>query len=365
MTFHGSGHSAGQPSQSAPGVATITSSRLAAVLRTLGLLCAGAAAALWAIGLTVLQPLTEPAGSAENNTYWVREIRFMAIAAVACGLILVFRGELTRSVVTVIGSLGWIGVDLWLDRLDVAGRTVTIRTAVVAVVAVFAAGFAGRWRRSEPNRSVLTLAAAVAASLSTAAAATTSPTDTEPSLNPSALVLGSVLAALAIGCALGAVEPLSRGRTLLATVLAFAAVDAVVATRMLWGSGDQPYSALLAASAFLFIAVTVLTRAALPTTIPRWAVTLAIGAGLVVVYWIASLTLGLLGIVAQSGTPFTVLAGSPPVNSADEDVLSMLPAAGAGLAVGGLLIAFSVAQTSPKHVFTPILGQRLTVTPTP
>jgi hypothetical protein len=139
---------------------------------------------------------------------------------------------------------------------------------------------------------------------------------------------------------------------------------------MLWASGDQPHSPLLAASgtvqtAFLFIAVTVLTRAALPTTIPRWAVTLAIGAGLIVVYWTASLTLGLLDIVVHSGTPFTVLAGSPPVNSADEDVLNMLPAAVAGLAVGGLLIAFSVAKTPPKPVFTPIPGQRLTVTRTP
>src|SRR5204862_5651935 len=81
----------------------------AAVVRAAGLVCAGAAAALWAIGLTVLQPLTEPAVSASNNAYWVREVRFMAIAAAACGLVLVFRGELIRSVLIGVGSLGWVG----------------------------------------------------------------------------------------------------------------------------------------------------------------------------------------------------------------------------------------------------------------
>src|SRR5689334_1253223 len=286
---------------------------LPTLVRAAGLLCAAAAAALWAIALTVWQPLTEPVGSAENNSYWVREVRFMAIVAVVCGLVLVFRGALIRSVLTAVGSLGWVGVDLWLDRLDVAGRGVTIRTVVIAVGVVLAAGLAGLWRSRQPNRYVLTLAAAVAAALSPVAAATTSPADTEPGLNPSALVLGGLLAVLAVGCALATVEPIARGRATLALLAAFAAVDATIVTRVGWPAGYDSHAvvSLLVHGAVLLIAVTVLTRAALPATALRWAATLAAGAGLYIAYSIASLTLFFLSFFARTGAPFTALAGSP------------------------------------------------------
>ncbi|MEU7399577.1 hypothetical protein, partial [Streptomyces albogriseolus] len=67
--------------------------------RPVGLLLSAAAVVLWAYGVTVLQPLTEPIGPWSerlpgNNAYWARDLRFMAIMAVALGLVLAGRGHL-------------------------------------------------------------------------------------------------------------------------------------------------------------------------------------------------------------------------------------------------------------------------------
>ncbi|MDT5031461.1 MAG: hypothetical protein QOC94_1632, partial [Actinoplanes sp.] len=69
------------------------------VRRIGGLGVAWAAAALWAYGMTVLQPLNEAGspyfdGSLGNNTYWAREVRWAAILAGVAALIVVTRRPL-------------------------------------------------------------------------------------------------------------------------------------------------------------------------------------------------------------------------------------------------------------------------------
>jgi len=49
----------------------------------------------------------------------------MAIFAVLGALILVVRGDRTRSGLAALAVAGWLGLDLWLDRIDVVGPTAT------------------------------------------------------------------------------------------------------------------------------------------------------------------------------------------------------------------------------------------------
>ena len=92
----------------------------------IGLGCAWVAAMIWAYDLTMLQPLTEPdkpwhGATASNNTYWARDVRWMALVGALFGLVLAFRGDRRRSAVAAVAVAGWIGADVILDRSDVMG----------------------------------------------------------------------------------------------------------------------------------------------------------------------------------------------------------------------------------------------------
>ncbi|HEX5594506.1 MAG TPA: hypothetical protein VFX61_00560 [Micromonosporaceae bacterium] len=96
-----------------------------------GVTCAWGGAVLWAVGLAVLQPGAEPVKPwheewASNNSYWVRDIRWMAIIVALAGLILAFRGDRLRSRLAVLAVVAWLAADLWLDRIDVAGRAAAV-----------------------------------------------------------------------------------------------------------------------------------------------------------------------------------------------------------------------------------------------
>jgi hypothetical protein len=110
-------------------------------------------------------------------------------------------------------------------------------------------------------------------------------------------------------------------------LLAFAAVDAVIAGRVGWppSYASRVLVPLLVLGLVLFIAITVLTRAALPAGVLRWAATLAAGAGLYIASSVASVTLS-------------------------------------GLLVGGALIVLTAAEAPVKPVFMPMPGQHFTVT---
>src|SRR6266516_3473555 len=117
----------------------------------LGLLCGWASAVVWSICLTVLEPGTEPAKpwhelTAGNNDYWVRDLRWMAIVTGLVALVLVARGEPVRSGAAVLGTAGWLAVDLYLDRADVAGRAATVRLSLAACAVIAVAVLAMSWR---------------------------------------------------------------------------------------------------------------------------------------------------------------------------------------------------------------------------
>lgn len=109
--------------------------------RGVGLLLALAGAALWAKGLTVMQPLVEAAQPgralyAENDTYWARDFRWMAVLAAVCALILAARGDRAVSIAVSAGGVGWLSLDTLLDRYDVAGAQLQVSATVVTCATV-------------------------------------------------------------------------------------------------------------------------------------------------------------------------------------------------------------------------------------
>ncbi|MBM0233856.1 hypothetical protein JNW91_19570 [Micromonospora sp. STR1_7] len=154
--------------------------------RPVGLLLGAAAVLLWAVGVTVLQPLAEPIGPWSerlpgNNAYWARDLRFVTVAAIVLGLLLAGRGQPRWSgPAVVLGGL-WIAADVAIDRADPAGTgsTVLLAAGGWAVLGVLAAGLSW-WARGAPppatDRRVLTGAACVAGVLAVVAAGIESPT---------------------------------------------------------------------------------------------------------------------------------------------------------------------------------------------
>ncbi|MER7282143.1 hypothetical protein ABT369_47715 [Dactylosporangium sp. NPDC000244] len=113
--------------------------------RLFGLMILWAGAVFWAVGLTRLQSLTEPVGEevASNNTYWARDLRWMAIVAVAVAFVVAARSSAAglgrvRSWCLVAGFTVVVAADLVCDRLDV---TATIRRRFPT----------GRHQRLEPD----------------------------------------------------------------------------------------------------------------------------------------------------------------------------------------------------------------------
>lgn len=187
--------------------------------RPVGLLLSAAAVVLWAFGMTVLQPLTEPIGPWSenlpgNNAYWARDLRFMAIMAVAIGLVLAGRGQLRWSQPAVLLGGCWVAADVAIDRVDPIGVRATVLLAVggCAVLGALAAVLLWRERATPPavERKTLTGAACVAGVLTLVAAGIESPTDREPELNQGALATAALLVVLAVGAALAAAPARSR-----------------------------------------------------------------------------------------------------------------------------------------------------------
>jgi hypothetical protein len=300
------------------------------------LLCGWGGAVIWAINLTTLQPGTELAKpwhdtAVGTDTYWARDLRWMAMVAVLVALLVAARGRPVRSAVAVLGAIAWLRLDLYLDRIDVAGRTATVRLAVGACAVITVAVVALGWRVRDVRGGswILLLAAMVAAATAPIAGSQGSPTDTEPALNAAALAVGALLAAVAIGAALAAAPTMPAARMRIALGLAVVAGVALVGLRLL--APDDRLIPWIALAIILVTGVGVLRRD-WPEERADWAwyvpMALFSAIGYPVLYIVTTLSSISLGDAA------TALAGNPPVNGADFDTLSSVAGVLTGLLFG-------------------------------
>ncbi|MET8199009.1 hypothetical protein [Micromonospora taraxaci] len=312
--------------------------------RPVGLLISAAAVVLWAIGVTVWQPLTEPLGPWSehlpgNNAYWARDLRFMAIIAVTLGLVVAGRGQVRWSgPAVVLGGL-WIAGDVAVDRADPVGTGATVLLAVggCALLGVFAAILLWRERGtpSAADRRALTGAACVAGVLVAVAAGIESPTDREPELNQGGLATAALLVVLAVVAALTAAPDRSRVRVGLAAGLAVVCLLGVGLVRAV-----PPGSRLLPELTLWTVLLTGVTVLAWdwPGGRPVWRHhALAALAALVGPLALLLVTAVTMMVLVPIGATFTALAGNSPINSADSDVLVSLAGLLAGLGMALLL----------------------------
>ncbi|MCA2219084.1 hypothetical protein [Jidongwangia harbinensis] len=300
---------------------------------------AAVAAAVWAVGVTVWQPLSEPAhvadATGENNTYWARELRWGALVAVVLLLVVYVRGDRRATRGVLLGGAAWLAIDIQLDRIDPASGTVAL--AITAAVAAIAACAAAGAVAAVPRPQVLLTVATVAGVMSFLATATESPTDVEPQLNLGSAIVGSLLAAVAVAAAVGAAGSVSRTRAVagLAAGVAAAAVPSLLRLRYPQPSDVRLYAILL------FAAVLLLTVVVLAGPRPRAArqwlrYPFAFVVGAVTVP-LMLFPLVVMAIALPVGRLFTALAGNPPIHGADTDAVTVLLAVPIGWALGRLL----------------------------
>ncbi|WIM94324.1 hypothetical protein ACTOB_006341 [Actinoplanes oblitus] len=299
---------------------------------------AAAGSALWAVGVTVMQPLSEPAhdpdATGENNTYWARELRWGALFAVIMVLLVYVRGDRRATRGVLLGGLLWLVVDIQLDRIDPASGTVLLAAAAVvgALVACAAAGTVPVVLR---HRFLVTVAL-VAAVMSALATETESPTDVERALNLGSAAAGSLLAVVAVAAATRAAGAVSRLRGVLALVFGALAGAGPWLIRLRHPRPDDArFQGILLLLGLLLFAVVVLAG---PRPrhwrdwlrYPVWTALAALVVPAVLVPLLyASIALPIAGIL-------TALAGNPPVNGADTDMIAVLMAIPAGLVAGRL-----------------------------
>ncbi|RKN20087.1 hypothetical protein D7147_14465 [Micromonospora musae] len=315
--------------------------------RPAGLLLAAVAAALWAVNMTVLQPLTEPIGPwpealPGNNAYWARDLRFATIVAVVLGLLLAGRGDSWWARPAVVLGGVWIAVDVAVDRADPTGTgpTVLLAAAGCAVVAAFAcsAAFAERRRRdaAQPggHRRTLTGAACVAAAVTLVAAGIESPTDREPELHPATFGTATLLLVLAVSCALAAAPAPSRARGWLAVAVGAASVLGVLFVRATSpGGGLLPYSLL---GGVLLTGVTLLAWD-WPGGRPAWSRHGLAALAALIVQPVLLLCAVLVMMMLPIAPPLTELAGNLAINAADSDLLLSFAGVLSGLGMSLLL----------------------------
>jgi hypothetical protein len=372
----------------------VTPSRIA--LLTLAVVSAAA----WVYGVIELQPLSEPGpdGYAENNTYWLRELRWGALLALVLAAIAQAGG--TRQALramTVAGAL-WLTTDVALDRYDHLPHATTLAiTAVLFYCTVASTGpianagtappltintdpgasadatvqpsasagataYAGPAAEITANASpstgatanagpstdatagagaggwrpsVLRAVAVVAAVASGLVAGIESPTDTEPELTAGAATVAFLLALVAVVTAVHAAG--SFRQRMLAPALLVAAVPWLIR----FASPQPTTGRAFATFAYLVVLVVVVVALARPHTRQRLRDHAAAAAITAVMVPLVLLPLTLLSIVWQTGKPFTAFAGNPPINTADTDILLAILAVPVGLvlhkALQGLL----------------------------
>lgn len=293
-----------------------------------GLVCAMIAAIWWAVGITVIQPLVEPVASAENNTYWLRDTRWLALLAIVLAFVWSFRGDKRLSGMAAGALVVGFGADIALDRFDDVFMTEqfdfvesnSIRWGVyLVVILVPGAWIRAKFQPVRPNRKVSTLAAFVAAAAAAAAAAIESPTDTEWGLYVAGIGLGLVLTVVACGNAVEAAGRLTVQAMVIIAVAGAVAAVLLVGGRLLWPGPESASTSQASMLALLFVEVaTVLLLA----TVGRWQLGPRLGMSVAIA--IVTFFAGLIAFVAMDSSGLvaglTALAGNPAVNRADSDV---------------------------------------------
>ncbi|GAA2709374.1 hypothetical protein [Actinoplanes palleronii] len=320
---------------------------------------AAAAAVVWALGVTVLQPLSEPMGvdaSGENNTYWARESRWGALFALVMVLIVAVRGGRRATGGVLLFGTFWLALDIGLDRIDPTSGTVAL--AAGAAVAALAATVVTSGVPAVPRPQVLLSVAAVAAVMSGLITANESPTDTEPLLNPASAATGCLLAVVAVLAAVRAAGMVGRLRAIVAVPVAIGAAAGPWLVRHVYPQpSDGRLRGELALVALLVLAVVVLAapRPQLRMQWLRYPGALAIGA---VIVPVMVLPLVLMSIALPIGSLFTALAANPAVDAADEDTIAVLLAIPIGLALGRILrpLAFGRPAAAPKREYRKASG---------
>ncbi|MBM7079414.1 hypothetical protein [Micromonospora humida] len=358
-------------------------------LAAAGIGLAALAVPLWAIGMTRWQPLTEPVGPwserlPEASTYWARDLRFLALMAVACGLVLAGAGRRPWLTPAVLLGGGVLAADIAVDRADLTGPGATVSlvaagwlavgvTVLLAVRRDGATGVDGPHRRTAGagavgaagpdrtvpwvgprrtggrDRAVLAGVAAVAAVLALTAVLTRSPTGREPALDPAALVTALLLLAVTVAGAAAAAPARGRRRLAAAVGLAVTGGIGLPLVRLVGPAGRPVPVALL--GAVLLLGVTLLTRPALPAN--RYAVLVPVVLLAPPALWHVAL---LVSGVLSPGAPLTVLAGNSPVGGGGPDVLPALAGLVAGLGTALVLARAAGVPGRPGHRPAPSAG---------
>lgn len=297
-----------------------------------GLLFAAAAAVLWAVGLTVLQPHSEPA-----SIYWARDVRFAAIVAVVTGFILSVGGRRLLAWCALGGGIVWAGVDVLLDRLDVAGPAAMVWVATSAcAVLVVARVVVRRWSPIDggPDRLGLTVAAVVASSIVLTCSIVGTPDNDGHGLMAASVILGGLLTLIVLGSALSAAPTVGRGQIVGACAAGVVAAAGLTIVGLGPGTVDSIAPLLLLPGLVLLIAVWFLVRDPDYDLSARWEKA-AMVAGLAIgVPVVLLLVLMWTTFVVNIAEPITALAGGP-VNTADSETL---------LTPGGLLVGAVLAR---------------------
>ena len=287
-----------------------------------GPIVAAVAAGWWVVAMSV-QTAAEPFGYAENNTYWLRDVRWLALLAIAVAAVWTFRGDAFVSTVAAFGYAVSTVVDAVVDRMD----ALWAQAAILLWIGVWVWGYL---RRTRPGNRTLLLASVIAATGAVGAAALQSPTDLEWSLNPSAVLLCVLLAVCAMVCAFDVAGAAGRYRAAVsAAMLAVGGVCLVVA-RM-----ESPKFSFAAAAliAVLFTGVTVV----LLGEATSWPLRIGLGLFNGFIAMCVLLFATVVSVVLQPGAPYTLLAGNPVIGG-DEDVVMTLAALVTGIAVAAIVV---------------------------
>ncbi len=301
----------------------------------IGLFVGWAGAALWAYGIAVLQPLTEPGSPfweyAENNSYWARDVRWAAILAVSAVLAAVSRRAWVAAV-----AVPWLAADLVLDRID-PGRPVLVPAGLTAAAVITAVAIvAVRRSGTRPLPLWIPLACLFTTGL---IVWLESPTDSEPQLLPARLAAYAVGATATLVCVLASL-------TVSTLLRRWPLVAALAVTMALFGAFPALVTPVLLV---LCAAAIVLLRRPWPGPGRAAGIVAAHAAGLSLVGFLMVL------VMLEAARPFTALAGNEAVNSADSDPSFVLLAVAVAVVWAGLVhLVVKLGATLAEKPATPV-----------
>ncbi|RQW84032.1 hypothetical protein [Micromonospora globispora] len=309
-----------------------------------GLLLAAASVLWWAVGMAVLQPLTEPAGPWSevlpgNNTYWARDLRFTALIAIVLGLVLAAGGRRVPTRIAALLGVGWLLADVAVDRSDLEGWAYVAPLAIAGCAVLAGAVLLLRRRPGDDvdevaARRTLLVCACVAAVLAVFGAGVESPTDREPQLTWAGLTTGVLMLALTLSCALAAAGSVTGARRWLTAGLAMAGLAGLTATRLL--PPDPRVLPMWATAVLLLTGITLLAWDH-PDGRPHWGRHVLAGVSIAVGLPVLVIILVTVTNLVPIGPVMTALSGNISISDADSDVLVSMVGLVAGLVIGVFL----------------------------